>query len=73
MYFNEVIQSIIDFVQTNTIGTLAAGFILVFLLFWRSRVLRILLFITFAAIAVMHLFAKLSATGLGNINIPFLE
>jgi len=73
MKVNEIIPNIISQAQANPLAAAAAGFILIILLVWRPKVFFILLGIAVAGIGVLHLFAKLSATGLDHAKIPFMD
>ncbi len=73
MNFNEIIQIIHNLIQANPVGSVAAAFIFIFLLFWRPKIFVTLLLIALAAVVVMHLFAKLTATGLEHKKIPFIK
>lgn len=73
MNINAIIQSIISQAQANPLAAAAAGFVLIILLYWRPKIFFILLGITAAGIGMLHIFAKLSATGLEHAKIPFMD
>jgi len=73
MKANEIIDSIMSQAQANPLAAAATGFVLIILLFWRPKLIFILLGIAVAGIGVLHLFAKLSATGLEHAKIPFMD
>ncbi len=64
MKFNNVINDIANYSQLNPLAAVSAAIILVFLLFWRPKIFFILLGLGIAAIGVVHLFERLSETGL---------
>ena len=64
MKVHDVISNIENFAQLNPLAAVSAVIILAFLLFWKPKLFFILLACGIAAFGVMHLFARLSETGL---------
>jgi hypothetical protein len=64
MKVNEIIDSAVNYAQVNPLAAVSAVVILVVLLFWRPKLFFVLLACGIAAIGIMHLFARLSDTGL---------
>ena len=73
MAFDKLIADIQIYVQANLAGSISAGVILLFLLFKRPKIFLTLLLVSLAAMGVLHIFAKLSATGLSDKKVPFIN
>jgi len=66
MQIHQVIQTGLNYAQNNPAAAVAAGIIFLYLLMKAPKLLLTLTFIGFAAMGAMHLFDKLSSTGLGG-------
>lgn len=64
MKVNEIISSTVNLAQQDPLAAVSAAIVMVVLLFWRPKLFFILIACGIAAIGVMHLFARLSDTGL---------
>ena len=73
MIFDKLITDIQNYVQANPAASISAAVILLFLLFKRPKIFIVLLFIGMAAMGMMYFFAKLSAAGLSDEKIPFIN
>ena len=73
MGFDEIINNIQQYIQANPEGSIAAGVILLVLLFKKPKLFFTLLFLCAAGIGVMVLFDKLSSTGLSDKNFRSLQ
>ncbi|HDH05791.1 MAG TPA: hypothetical protein ENH01_08770 [Nitrospirae bacterium] len=73
MAFDKLISDSLNYIHANPAGSVAAGVILLFLLFKRPKIFLILLLIGLAATGVFQIFAKLSGAGLGDKKLPFIN
>lgn len=66
MDINKIFNMAMVYIQANPLATALSAIILLVLLFWRPKILLILLSIVAAAYGLAILFGKLAATGLGG-------
>lgn len=64
MGIDKILNDIMNYIQANQAGSIAAGVILLFLLIKKPKLFFILLLICIAGIGFMHIFDKLSSTGI---------
>ena len=66
MSINDIIQKGLTLASDNPAGAVAAAIIALYLLVKKPKLILALVFIALAAAGVMHLFDKLSSTGLSG-------
>jgi hypothetical protein len=66
MDFREIINSIIIFFQANLIITIAIAIILIFLLFRKTKLFFVILFIVLLLVGVLYLVSNLSTSGVSR-------
>ena len=72
MNLDKMLTDILQYIQGNLVGSIAAGVILLYLLIKKPRLFFILLCLCIAGIGVMYVFDKLSATGISDKNFRSL-
>ena len=73
MIFDKLITDSLNYIHANPAGSVAAGVILLFLLFKRPKIFLVLLLIGLVAVGMQYVFAQLSGAGLGDKKIPFIN
>lgn len=69
----ELIQSVLDYYQSNTAAAVSVTIIVLFLLIKKPKLLFYLILLLAAGLGIMVLFAKLSSSGLEHRKLPFVE
>lgn len=65
MDIDRLVSSILDYIQANVAGSVAAGIILLYIFVKKPKLFLILIVIAVVAYGVMNIFSRLSDTGLG--------
>ncbi len=61
---------ILNYLQANLAGAIAAGVILLYLLFKKPKIFFMILVAGIIAVGMLHVYTKLTGLGLGDIKAP---
>jgi|COG998Drversion2_1049125.scaffolds.fasta_scaffold494950_2 hypothetical protein len=66
MNFNDIIPQVMNYIETNIAGAIAAGVILLFVLVKKPKLFLILIILCVVGIGFMQIFDKLDSSGISD-------
>jgi hypothetical protein len=73
MDFNKMLADVVQYAQANTVGAIAVGVILTFLLIKKPKLFFVLLILCIAGYAMMLIFDNLSSSGIPDKDFRSLQ
>jgi len=66
MDFFEIMRSFLTFFQDNLLITIVFACVLLFVLYWKTRLFLLILFITLLLIGILYIISDVTSTGLSK-------
>lgn len=73
MDFDKIFADVLQYIQANIAGSVAAGIILLYLLIKKPKLLFILILLGIVGIGFMHIYDKIAATGITEKEFDALK